>query len=145
MSRLRLLLTAACATGLLIGNPAFAQDQVVDEDWDYAEDVAKKTYIATVTFASGQELQVQCYFDRFVVSLWGLPDRANALHGDRASRLYARHSSVETEWGVAEHRTGTRCTRTAQWRNPTSIISRDSPTSGHLFPSRTAFPTCQSG
>lgn len=53
MSRLRLLLTAACATGLLIGNPAFAQDQVVDEDWDYAEDVAKKTYIATVTFASG--------------------------------------------------------------------------------------------
>ena len=75
MSRLRSLLTAACATGLLIGNPASAQDQIADDDWDYSEDVEHDTYVAIVSYASGQTIMAHCGNDHFSLAILGLPER----------------------------------------------------------------------
>lgn len=75
MSPHRSFLTAACAIGFLVGSPAYAQDQIADDDWDYSEDIEHDTYVASVSYASGQSIMAHCGNNRFMLAITGLPEQ----------------------------------------------------------------------
>lgn len=69
------LLPAACLFLTLAGSAAVAQDQTADDDWDYSENLEHKTYVASVSYASGQTLMAHCGNDRFMLAITGLPEQ----------------------------------------------------------------------
>lgn len=79
----------------LVETPVSAQDQAADDDWDYGEDVQKNTYVASVTYGSGQTLMAHCGDDRFSLAILGLPDQAGQPYSATAQ---IGSTSVQQTW-----------------------------------------------
>ena len=88
-------MTTAFAISILIGSPAYAQDPAAADDWDYGEDIKNDTYVASVTYGSGQSVMAHCGNDRFLVMILGLPEQAGQPY---SATVQIGSTSVQQTW-----------------------------------------------
>ena len=84
---------------LAAGGGALAQDAPAVNDWDYAEDAGQKLAVASVEYAGGVSLIVQCLDGEFTVGIGGLSGFASSPV--RLERRRADGRVEDTYWRPA--------------------------------------------
>ena len=97
----RVTALAVCICSLVLATDALAQ--VIEDDWEFAEDATRKLTVAAVRYDSGNAIIVQCTGEELKVVLIGLPATTATIR-----TLDATRSNGATDlqaWQVSEGQT----------------------------------------